>query len=57
MTKLKDEEILSSYKLPPKKEPDGDTEDAKVSDLGQILVAAEAVLRDTYRLCSDTSPD
>jgi len=54
---LKDEEIWSSYKLPPKKELDAGSEDAEDPSLVRILVAAEAVLRDAYRLCSDTSPD
>jgi hypothetical protein len=57
LTSLEDEEIWSSYKLPPKKELDGDSEDAEDPNLVRILVAAEAVLRDAYRLCSDTSPD
>jgi hypothetical protein len=60
LTMLKDEEIWSSYKLPPKKELDAGSEDtkgAKDPNLVRILVAAEAVLRDAYRLCSDTSPD
>jgi hypothetical protein len=57
LTSLADEEIWSSYKLPPKKELDGDSEDAEDPNLVRILVAAEAVLRDAYRLCSDTSPD
>ena len=55
--KLKDEEIWSSYKLPPKKEIDAGSENAGDPNLVRILVAAEAVLRDAYRLCSDTSPD
>jgi len=42
---LKDEEIKSSYKLPPKKELDVDAKDA---DLVRILAAAKAVLRDAY---------
>ncbi|KAF4611388.1 hypothetical protein G7Y89_g15625 [Cudoniella acicularis] len=57
ITTLKDEEIWSSYKLPPKKELDAGSEDAKDPYLVRILVTAEAVLRDVYRLCSDTSPD
>jgi Lhr-like helicase len=57
MTTLKDEEIWSSYKLPPKKELDAGSENAEDPNLVRILVAAEAVLRDAYRLCSDTSPD
>jgi hypothetical protein len=57
LTSLKDEEIWSSYKLPPKKELDAGGENAEDPDLVRILVAAEAVLRDAYRLCSDTSPD
>ncbi|KAG4427194.1 hypothetical protein IFR05_017323, partial [Cadophora sp. M221] len=54
---LKDEEIWSSYKLPPKKELDASSENAEDPNLVRILVAAEAVLRDAYRLCSNTSPD
>jgi hypothetical protein len=57
LTSLKDEEIWSSYKLPPKKELDAGGENAEDPDLVRILVAAEAVLRDAYKLCSDTSPD
>ncbi|KAE8445096.1 hypothetical protein EG329_013811 [Mollisiaceae sp. DMI_Dod_QoI] len=57
LTTLKDEEIWSSYKLPPKKELAAGSEDATDPKLVRILVAAEAVLRDAYRLCSDTSPD
>ncbi|KAG4427113.1 hypothetical protein IFR05_017404, partial [Cadophora sp. M221] len=57
MITLKDEEIWSSYRLPPKKELDAGSENAKDPNLVRILVAAEAVLRDAYRLCSDTSPD
>jgi Lhr-like helicase len=57
LTTLKDEEIWSSYKLPPKKELDAGSENAEDPNLVRILVAAEAVLRDAYRLCSDTSPD
>ena len=33
------------------------SKDAEDPSLVRILVAAEAVLRDAYRLCSDTSPD
>ncbi|KAH7385145.1 hypothetical protein BKA64DRAFT_581999, partial [Cadophora sp. MPI-SDFR-AT-0126] len=54
---LQDEEIWSSYRLPPKKELDAGGEHATDPDLARILVAAEAVLRDAYRLYSDTSPD
>jgi hypothetical protein len=50
---LKDEEIRSSYELPPKKREDADATDA---DLARIIAAAEAVFRDAYALCSDTSP-
>ena len=57
MTTLKDEEIWSSYKLLPKKELDTGSENAKDPNLVRILVTAEAVLRDAYRLYSDTSPD
>jgi Lhr-like helicase len=56
-TMLKDEEIWSSYKLPPKKELDAGSENSEDPSLVRILLAAEAVLRDAYRLCSDTSPD
>jgi hypothetical protein len=56
-TTLKDEEIWNSYKLPPKKELDTGSENAEDPNLVRILVATEAVLRDAYRLCSDTSPD
>lgn len=57
LTVLKDEEIWGSYKLPPKREFDAGGEEAEDPNLVRILVAAEAVLRDAYRLCSDTSPD
>lgn len=57
LTSLKDEEIQSSYKLPPKKELDAGSEGAEDPDLVRILVAAEATLRDAYQLCSDTSPE
>ncbi|KAE8448571.1 hypothetical protein EG329_008996 [Mollisiaceae sp. DMI_Dod_QoI] len=57
LTTLKDEEIWSSYKLPPKKELAAGSENAINPKLVRILVAAEAVLRDAYRLCSDTSPN
>ena len=50
---LRDEEIKTSYELLPKKEEDADAQDM---DLVRIIAAAEAVLRDAYRLCSDTSP-
>jgi hypothetical protein len=53
---LKDEEIKSSYTLPPKKHLDTGAEGAPDPDLVRILAAAEAVLRDVYELCSDTSP-
>jgi hypothetical protein len=54
---LKDEEIWSSYKLLLKKELNTGSEDAKDPNLVRILVVAEAVLRDAYRLYSNTSPD
>jgi hypothetical protein len=54
---LKDEEIWSSYKLLPKKEVDGGAEGATDPNLVRILAAAEAMLRDAYKLCSDTSLD
>ena len=56
-TTLKDEEIWSSYKLPLKKELDRGCENTEDPNLVRILVTAEAVLRDVYWLCSDTSPD
>jgi hypothetical protein len=52
---LKDEEIKSSYTLPLKKHLDAGAEGALDPDLVRILAAAEAVLRDVYELCSDTS--
>jgi hypothetical protein len=57
MTTLKDEEIWSSYKLPPKKELDAGSEGTEDPNLVRILVVAETVLRDVYQLCSDISPD
>jgi hypothetical protein len=59
---LRDTEIQSSYSLPPpgKKTPgsrDDGGEGGADTDLARILTAAEATLRDAYRLCSDTSPD
>ncbi|KAF7880786.1 uncharacterized protein EAF01_000538 [Botrytis porri] len=54
---LKDEEIWASYKLPSKKELDGDYLEADDPQLVRILHAAEAMMRDAYQLCSDTSPD
>lgn len=54
LAKLKNEEIKSSYDLPPKIELDADSKDA---DLIRILAAAEALLRDAYNPCSDTSLD
>lgn len=57
---LRDDEIRSSYTLPPKRVLDGcgdDTDSNTDPDLIRILVAAEAMLRDAYELCSDTSPD
>ncbi|KAJ4176250.1 hypothetical protein NW767_015506 [Fusarium falciforme] len=57
MRGLRDAEIQSSYSLPPKKllDRDGGGEGGDNSDLIRILVAAEAVLRDAYKLCSDKS--
>jgi hypothetical protein len=54
---LKDKEIWSSYKLPPKKELNAGSENAEDPNLIRILVIAEAVLKDVYRLYSDTSLD
>jgi hypothetical protein len=64
---LRDEEIKLSYVLPPKKildafgkgeltEAEVDAESGLDLDLVRILVAAEAMLRDAYELCSDISP-
>ncbi|PQE10616.1 telomere-associated recq protein [Rutstroemia sp. NJR-2017a WRK4] len=57
LTTLKDEEIWSSYKLPPKKELEVGSKGAADPDLVRIVGAAEAVLRGAYRLYSDTSPE
>jgi hypothetical protein len=57
IAKLKDKEIWSLYKLPPKRELDIDSKDAEDPHLVRILVTAEAVLRDAYRLYSNISPD
>jgi hypothetical protein len=57
MARLRDEEIRSSYRLPPKKELDWNAQGAVDLDLIRILVAAEGVLRDAYHLCSDSSPE
>ena len=54
---LKNEEIWGSYKLPLKKELDAGSEHAEDPNLVRILVAVQVVLRNVYRLCSDTSPD
>ncbi|KFY96556.1 hypothetical protein V500_02410 [Pseudogymnoascus sp. VKM F-4518 (FW-2643)] len=53
----RDEEIWYSYKLLLKKEVDGGAEGAIDPNLVCILAAAEAMLRDAYKLCSDSSPD
>lgn len=57
MLNLKGEEIWSSYKLLLKKELDSSSKNTEDPDLVRILAAAEAMLRDAYRLCSDTSAD
>ena len=57
LTMLKDKEIWSSYKLPPKKELNASSEGTKDPDLVRILVAAKAVLRDIYQLYSNILPD
>ena len=54
---LRDGEIWSSYCLPRKSTLDASDEDATDTDLVRILAAAEEMLRDAYRLCSDSSPD
>jgi hypothetical protein len=54
---LKNKKIWSSYKLLLKKELDTGSKDAEDPSLVRILVAAKAVLRDAYRLYSDTSLD
>jgi hypothetical protein len=51
---LKDKEIRSSYKLPPKKEGAADTNNI---NLVRILAVVEAVFRDVYALYSNTSPE
>jgi hypothetical protein len=56
-TILKDEEIWSLYKLPPKKELNISSKNTKDLNLVRILVAAKAVLRDAYQLYSDTLLD
>jgi hypothetical protein len=50
---LKNKEIWSLYKLLLKKELNAGSEDTKDPNLVRILVIAEAVLRDTYRLYSN----
>jgi hypothetical protein len=57
ITTLKNKEIWSSYKLLPKKELNTGNKNPKDLNIVRILVAAKAVLRDTYRLYSNTSPD
>ncbi|KAH6974032.1 hypothetical protein EDB80DRAFT_693274 [Ilyonectria destructans] len=61
MRGLRDAEIQSSYSLPPKKlldlGGDGSSEGEADTDLIRIIIAAEAVLRDAYKLCSDKSLD
>jgi hypothetical protein len=52
---LKDEEIRSSYELP-RRQKGGDV-DAGDVDLVRIITAAEAVFKDAYALCGDTSPE
>jgi hypothetical protein len=54
---LKDKEIWSSYKLLPKKELNTGSKDTKDPNIVRILVIAKAVLRDAYRLYSNTLPD
>ena len=54
---LKNEKIWSSYKLLLKKEFDTGSKDAEDPKLIRILIVAEVVLRDAYRLCSNTSLD
>jgi hypothetical protein len=57
MPNLKGEEIWSLYKLPPKKELNSSSKNAKDPNLVRILAIAKVMLRDTYRLCSNTLPD
>lgn len=57
MITLKDEEIWSSYKLPPKKELNAGSENTEDPNLVRVLVTAEAILRNAYRSHSDTSLD
>ena len=56
---LKDDEIRSSYMLPPKRVLDNCDEHTVPSVdpiLDRILAAAEEMVSDAYELCSDTSP-
>ncbi|KAH7186571.1 hypothetical protein BKA60DRAFT_474227, partial [Fusarium oxysporum] len=53
---LRDTEILSSYALPRSIDPLDDGI-CTATDLRRILAAAEGMLRDAYRLCSDKSPE
>ncbi|RYO79345.1 hypothetical protein DL764_010026 [Monosporascus ibericus] len=58
LRRLKDDEIKASYALPPKRVLNGDAGDNNEADPGlvRIFVAAEAMLKDAYELCNDTSP-
>jgi hypothetical protein len=52
---LKDEEIRTSYELPPKQRREDAADTTEDADLVRILAAAEALFRDVYALCSDMS--
>ena len=50
---LSDIEIKSSYTLPPEKERESEEDGCLIT----ILTAGEAMFRDAYELCSDSSPN
>ena len=57
---LRDEEIRSSYQLPHKGKEvgeGGDDDEEADPTIARVVRAAEAILRDAYALCSDTSPE
>ena len=57
LTGLTDVEIQSSFRLPSKKEMELPEQNEADVRLVRILLAAEAMLRDAYALCSNSSPD
>lgn len=52
LTRLKNDEIESSYILPLKKELNIKAQNTKNPNLVHILVVVEAVLRNAYQLCT-----